>query len=143
MELVTAGPAAPEETVRAAYDALHHDDLLSFAANLDDDVEWHNPRGFDGPFGGSHRGPVAVLRGVVHGARETWARVEYLPERYLAGPGHVVVLGTSRFHGPGGAFGESAFGHVWLLRNGRAGEVHAFEDTALASRHRRTPEVIG
>lgn len=127
--------------MRAAYDALHRGDLLSFTAQLDDQIEWHHPHGFGAPFGGFHRGPVAVLQNVVHGAQHGWARVEYLPSRYLVGPDHVVVLGTSRYHGDGGSVGDSAFGHVWLLQHGRASEVHVFDDTALALQHRRTGEV--
>jgi ketosteroid isomerase-like protein len=138
VDLTAAGRTAPEEAVRAAYEALHRGDLLSFTAHLDDQIEWHHPRGFGAPFGGSHRGPVAVLQNVVHGAHQAWAQVEYLPARFLAGPGHVVVLGTSRYHGHAGTVGEAAFGHVWLLRNGRADEVHIFDDTAVALRHGRT-----
>lgn len=141
MDLTPAGPSKPEATVRAAYDALRRHDLLSFTAQLDDQIEWHHPLGFGVPFGGPHRGPVAVLQNVVHGTTQAWAQVDYLPDRYLVGPDHVVVLGTSRYHGHGGTVGDSAFGHVWLLRGGRACEVHIFDDTALALQHQQTGEV--
>ena len=134
-------PAEPEQTVRGVYDALHRGDLLSFTANLDDRIEWHHPAGFGAPFGGLHRGPVAVLQNVVHGGSRHWDRVEYVPTRFLAGPDHVIALGTSRYHGRSGGIGETSFAHLWLLQNGRAGEVHVFDDTAVALRHRRDSEV--
>ena len=125
--------------VHAAYAALGRGDLLTFTSHLDDQVLWHQPQGFGPPFGGAHRGPVAIMQNVVRGWTDAWHGVSFSPATFLAGDNHVVALGATSYHGPGGTVGRTQFAHVWLLSDNRAVEVHVFEDTAIAALHRRVP----
>lgn len=126
--------------VKSAYEDLDRGDLISFLGILDDQVEWQHPAGLGPPLGRVHRGPLAVVQDVLGELSECWEDIRFSPSTFLAGPGHVVVLGDTTFRGVDGRSAGGQFAHVWMMHNERAARVLVFEDTAIAMLHRRGPE---
>ena len=131
----SAPDGGPAEIVRSAYAALHRGDLLTFTGQLHDDVVWHHPAGYGPPLGGVHHGPVAIMQNVLATHAQHRAEVRYEPTEYFVGEDHVLALGQAAYAGPHGG-GTADFAHLWLHAGGLVIGVRAFEDTAVALRHR-------
>jgi ketosteroid isomerase-like protein len=90
----------------------------------------HVSKGMPGNVGGSHSGPVAMLRDVwIPAARRFAARP--IPEQFLGcGNGEIVVLG--HYHGkpPGGSRSfDAAFAHVLTFADGQISQLRQITDT--------------
>jgi ketosteroid isomerase-like protein len=131
---MTATPATPATdnvtALRGGYAAFAAGDLPVVLALLDPDIEWIEAAG--GPYGGTFRGPQAVVDGVFARIGGEWSEFRVEPEEFIASGEAVAVLGTYR--GTFGATGksmETRFVHVWSFRGGRATRFEQVADTAM------------
>jgi hypothetical protein len=121
------------QTVRAAYAAFATGDMPSVLAVLAPDIEWTEAEGF--PYGGTYRGPQAVLEGVFMRLGQDWDNYAAIPDDFLADGERVVAFG--HYSGRNKATGRSfvaPFAHVWTFRNGKAVRFLQYVDTVLVRR---------
>jgi ketosteroid isomerase-like protein len=118
--------------LRGAYDAFAKGDVPKVLAMLAPDVEWIEAAGF--PYGGTYRGPDAVLQGVFMKLGGEWDGFAAVPERYVADGDTIVALGTysGTFRATGKRF-VAPFAHVWWFADGKAVRFHRHTDTKLAA----------
>ena len=115
------------EVIQRLYDAFAARDAEAMVACLDDDVEWVLVDGF--PYGGTHRGPQAVLDEVWRPMATEWKGWTAIPDSILVDGDHAAVTGTytGTFRATGKAF-RARFAHVFALRSGRICRMEQFVD---------------
>lgn len=116
--------------VRSAYAAFAAGDIPVVLAMLDPDVEWIEAAG--GPYGGTFRGPQAVVDGLFTRLGGEWTEFRVEPEEFIAAGEAVAVVVTYR--GTYKATGRSMQArvvHVWHFREGRVVRWEQFADTAM------------
>lgn len=121
---------ANEETVQGIYDALERGDIDHVVSTFDDDIEWHEATG--GPYGGTYRGPDAVVENVFTPLGTEWEEFVIDLERLVADDGTVVGLAT--YHGTYGDTGErfdAPVAHVWDLEDDEVVRFQQYVDTVL------------
>ena len=114
--------------VRGAYDAFAKGDVPGVLGFLSADIEWTEAEGF--PYGGTYRGPNAVLEGVFMKLGTEWDGYAAEPDEFIDAGDIVVVLG--KYSGKYKATGKSFlanFAHVWRLREGKAIKFVQYTDT--------------
>lgn len=104
--------------VKDAYACFGRGDIPGLLRHLDPAVDWHFVGDRRAPYTGSARGHAAVGQWFQKvGATDAIQAFE--PREFLAGPGHVTVLGWERTAAiPGGRVFECEWVHVWTLRGG-------------------------
>jgi uncharacterized protein len=117
------------QRVREAYDAFARGDVPAVLALLDPSIEWTEATGF--PYGGTYRGPQAVLEGVFMRLGGEWDGFTVAPDAFHDAGDTIVARGwySGAFRATGKTF-RARFAHVWTLRNGQAVEFEQFADTA-------------
>ena len=114
--------------VRGAYDAFAKGDVPGVLGFLSADIEWTEAEGF--PYGGTYKGPNAVLEGVFMKLGTEWDGYAAVPDEFIDAGETVVVLG--KYSGKYKATGKSFlanFAHVWRLREGKAIKFVQYTDT--------------
>src|SRR5690348_13887217 len=121
------------EQLRTLYAAFAAGDIPTVLAALSPDVQWVEPEGF--PYGGTFRGPVAVLENVFMRIGADWSTYACQPHEYHEIADTVLVLGDydgehratgRRFHSP--------FVHVWRFEGEHVRGFAAHVDTAVVRR---------
>jgi ketosteroid isomerase-like protein len=114
--------------VRGAYDAFAKGDVPGVLGFLSADIEWTEAEG--SPYGGTYKGPNAVLEGVFMKLGTEWDGYAAVPDEFIDAGDIVVVLG--KYSGKYKATGKSFlanFAHVWRLREGKAIKFVQYTDT--------------
>jgi ketosteroid isomerase-like protein len=121
------------ETVRALYAAFGRGDVPALLDMLADDVEWTHLGSIGLPYMGTVHGKAAVARWFGQVAEADAVEV-FEPREFLAGPGHVTVLGWERTQAlPAGRVFESDWIHVFTLREGKVTRFVGLYDTAASA----------
>ncbi len=120
-----------KQTIRALYEAFSRGDIEAILSAMAEDVTWDCPGG--APYCGRRFGRDQVR----HYFAELGRLVrldEFDADEILEDGGKVVVLGRERatVKDSGSRF-ETAFAHVFTMRNGKVAAVHLFSDTHAAA----------
>ncbi len=121
---------SPIDTVRRFYDALARGDVAAVLSLLDPQVEWTEAERFP-YYGGTWRGPQAVLDNLLIPLSGDWDDFSANAQEFIAEGDRVVSLGTysGTFKKTGRSF-SAAFAHVWTVRGGRLARFDMHTDTA-------------
>ena len=114
--------------VRGVYEAFAKGDVPGVLGFLSPDIEWTEAEGF--PYGGTYKGPNAVLEGVFMRLGTEWDGYSAIPDEFIDAGDIVVVLG--KYSGKYKATGKSFladFAHVWMVREGKAVKFVQYTDT--------------
>lgn len=126
----------PTKLVQEAYAAFGSGNIPGLLALCRDDIRWQFVGDSAAPYTGTAVGHAQVAEwfGAVAGADHIQA---FEPRRFLAGDGHVTVLGWERtLAQPGGREFQSEWAHVWTVEGGRITSFWGILDTEAASRAR-------
>lgn len=96
-------------------------------------IHWTDPEG--SPYGGTQRGPEAVLNNVFARLGAEWDDFRVEPDEFVNGGNTIVALG--HHSGRNKATGKSCrtpFAHVWTLRSGKVIRFVEYADTVLMQR---------
>ena len=117
------------QRIREVYGAFARGDVPVVLGLLDPAVEWTEAAGF--PYGGTYRGPRAVLEGVLVRLGTEWDNFTVSPDAFHDAGDTVVARGwySGAFRATGKSF-RARFAHVWTLRDGKATAFEQFVDTA-------------
>jgi uncharacterized protein len=127
----------PLTLVQTAYAAFGRGDIPALLDLLADDVEWRFVGDRAAPYTGTVRGRAQVAEwfGAVVAADDIQA---FEPREFLAGPGHVTVVGWERtITRPSGGSFDTLWVHVWQARDGRLARFLGIYDTEAAGTARR------
>ncbi len=119
----------PVTTVRRFYDALGRGDVPAVLSLLDAHVEWTEAERF--PYGGTWRGPKAVLDNLLKPLAGDWDGFSAKAHEFIAEGDRVVSIGTysGTFKKTGRSF-SAAFAHVWTVHGGKLARFKMHTDTA-------------
>jgi uncharacterized protein len=122
------------EATQNLYRSFFQGDMASILEAMDEDVDWiwHGPK--DIPWAGHHQGREAVqtfFEKVVSHAEV----LSYEPREFIAGEnGVVTVLGWQRVKAkPTGNIWETAWTHIFTIRDGKFVRVREFYDSAVVA----------
>ncbi len=118
------------DTLRGLYDSFAAGDVPAVLAKFDADIEWTDAEGF--PYGGTYRGPDAILQGIFMRLGTEWDGYSAVPSDFVDGGEKVVALGMygGTYKATGKAF-HAPFAHLWEFRNGKVVRFQQFTDTVL------------
>ena len=121
------------DKIKAVYDAFAKGDIPSVLATLSADIEWTEAEGF--PYGGTYRGPKAVLEGVFMRLGSEWIGFAAVPDEFIDAGDVVVALGkySGAYKATGKNF-QANFAHVWRVKDGKAIRFTQYVDTLLVHR---------
>lgn len=124
----------PLEIVQSAYAAFGRGDVPAFLAELTPDVRWQFTGAPEAPYTGTFVGHDAV-QAFLGGVAATDDIRAFEPRRFLAGPGHVTVIGweDTVVRTTGRAF-QVEWVHVFEVRGDRISGFWGLYDTAPAAR---------
>ena len=123
------------ETIKSAYAAFGRNDPSVLFGAMDASISWNEAEGSPLAKGNPYIGPQAIgerVFGPLLGAIDNFA---VMPDTFINGGDHVVVLG--RYTGTmknGGAALNAPFCHVYRFSNGKIVSFQQFSDTAQWSR---------
>lgn len=116
---------------REAYAAFARGDIPGFLAMMDANVVWHEAASL--PYGGTYRGPDAILQNIFVPLGGDWDQFSATPERVIGDGAEVAVLGRYRaISKHNGKRLDVPFVHVFTFDD--AGKIVQFDqmtDTAL------------
>jgi ketosteroid isomerase-like protein len=120
-----------KEILRGVYAAFSRGDIEAVLAAMTEDVAWDAPGGE--PYSGRRIGRGQVQQFFTELDRQVQLD-EFDADEFLEDGNKVVVLGRERATvRDSGLHFESAFAHVFTLRNGKIAEVRLFADTHAAA----------
>lgn len=121
------------DKIKAVYDAFAKGDIPTVLEVMSADIEWTEAEGF--PYGGTYRGPRAVLEGVFMRLGSEWNGFAAVPHDFIDGGDAVVVLGkySGTYKATNKSF-QAEFAHVWKFREGKAVRFVQYADTLLVQR---------
>lgn len=130
----------PVDTVRRFYDALGRGDVAAVVLLLDPDVEWTEAERFP-YYGGTWRGPQAVVDNLLKPLSSDWEGFSATPHEFVAEGERVVALGaySGAFKKTGRSF-SAAFAHVWRVRGDKLAKFDMHTDTAKVLEAMKAPE---
>lgn len=117
------------ETAQRLYEGYNDGDIESVLAMMAEDVEWVEPAGF--VFGGTYRGPTAVLENVFEPSMGKFETFAVEPDRYIDGGDTVVVVGTFHATTKADERVESPFVQLVEIHDGQITRFENFTDTVL------------
>jgi ketosteroid isomerase-like protein len=121
------------DIIREGYEAFARGDLDGAVANFADDIRWENPEAPQVPTNGVHEGKDAVRQLFIDWLN-SWESFSITPDEFHEDGETVVVLSHSEAKGKDtGKEVKLPWVHVWRLRDGKATEVQALTDTAIAA----------
>lgn len=114
--------------VQGVYDAFGKGDIPAVLGFLGSDIEWTEAEGF--PYGGTYKGPNAVLEGVFMRLGTEWDGYAAVPDEFIDAGDTVVVLGkySGKYKATSKSF-QANFAHVWKVREGKAIRFVQYTDT--------------
>jgi uncharacterized protein len=121
------------DTLKQGYEAFGRGDLDAASENFSDEIRWENPEAPQVPNNGVTEGKDAVIA-LFAQLGDNWSSFEIVPDEFIESGETVVVLS----HGNAtaketGKEVKLPWVHVWRFRDGKATEVQALTDTALAA----------
>ena len=121
------------DTLKDGYDAFGRGDLEGATANFADDIRWENPEAPQMPNNGVTEGRDEVKR-LFSELGNYWESFAITPDEFIEDGDTVVVLSHSESTGKDtGKQVKLPWVHVWRFKDGKATEVQALTDTALAA----------
>ena len=118
------------DVVRSFYDALGWGDLPIILTLLDAEVAWTEAERFP-YYGGTWRGPQAVVEGLFEPLARDWSAFTATPERFVTQGEQVVAFGAyAGTHRRTGRSFTAPFAHLWTVRAGKAVGFVQYTDTA-------------
>lgn len=126
------------DKVQKVYEAFAKGDIFAVMGALSSDIEWTEAEGF--PYGGTYRGPKAVLEGVFMRLGAEWNGFAAVPDEFIDAGDNVVALGkySGTYKATGKSF-QANFAHVWKFHEGKAVRFVQYVDTLLVHRALQTP----
>jgi ketosteroid isomerase-like protein len=121
------------DTLKQGYEAFGQGDLDGATENFSDDIRWENPEAPQVPNSGVTTGKEDV-KGLFASLGDYWSSFALTPDEFVDGGDTVVVL--SHVEATAKETGDSVklpFVHVWRFSDGKATEVQALTDTAMAA----------
>ena len=116
--------------VRRGYEAFQAGDMTALMELLADDVEWHTPDVAGVAFSGKRHGKAGVAD-YFHLLGEAEEFIVFEPREFIAQGERVAVLGRSHLRvKETGRMVDSAWVHIFTLRNGRVTQFLELYDTA-------------
>jgi ketosteroid isomerase-like protein len=114
--------------VQKVYAAFAKGDIPTVLGFLNSDIEWTEAEGF--PYGGTYKGPDAVLQGVFMRLGAEWDGFAAVPHEFIDAGETVVTLGrySGKYKATGKSF-QAEFAHVWKLSEGKAIKFQQYVDT--------------
>ena len=121
------------DTLREGYEAFGRGDLDAAVESFSDDIRWENPEAPQMPQNGVTEGKDAVKQ-LFAEVGDYWESFSITPDEVVESGDTVVVLSHSEAKGKEtGKEVKLPWVHVWHFRDGKAAEVQALTDTALAA----------
>jgi uncharacterized protein len=121
------------DILREGYEAFGRGDLDGAVENFADDIRWENPEAPQLPNSGATEGKDAVKE-LFANLFNFWESFSITPDEFIEDSDTVVVLSHSEAKGKDtGKEVKLPWVHVWRFRDGKAAEVQALTDTALAA----------
>jgi len=121
------------DILREGYEAFGRGDLDGAVENFADDIRWENPEAPQLPNNGVTEGKDAVKE-LFANLFNYWESFSIAPDEFIEDGDTVVVLSHSESKGKEtGKEVKLPWVHVWRFRDGKAAEVQALTDTALAA----------
>jgi uncharacterized protein len=121
------------DTLRQGYEAFGRGDLDAVMELYTEDAQWENPNAQQLPNPGVVRGRDAIRQSFVDFA-QLWDQVDVSPDEFIEDGDAVVVLGHIDAKArETGRDVKLPFVHVFRFSDGKASEVQALTDTALAA----------
>ena len=116
--------------IRGLYDSFAKGDVPAVLAALDPAIEWTEAEGF--PYGGTYKGPDAVLNGVFVPLGTDWDGFSVTPDEIVASGDRVIAMGhyAGTYKATGKSF-RTHFAHAWRLAGGKAVNFQQYTDTAV------------
>jgi len=120
-------------SVREVYNAFAKGDMPAVLGSLSREIEWTEAEGF--PYGGTYRGPKAVLEGVFMRLGSEWEGFAAVPDEFIDGGDTIVTLGkySGTYKRTGKSF-QANFAHVWKMSDGKAIRFVQYVDTLVVHR---------
>jgi len=121
------------EAVKSVYSAFAKGDVPAVLGFLDANIAWTEAEGF--PYGGTYKGPNAVLEGVFMRLASEWDGFAVAPAEFIDAGETIVALGeySGTYKATGKSF-RAKFAHVWNIRDGKAVRFVQHVDTLLVHR---------
>ena len=120
------------DTLKRGYEAFRRGDLDGATQDFADDIRWENPEAPQMPNNGVTEGRDAVKQ-LFGELPNYWESFNLVPDEFIESGETVVVLSHSESKGKQtGKEVKLPWVHVWRFRDGKASEVQALTDTALA-----------
>lgn len=123
------------ETVKAAYAAFARNDPSALFGAMAPSISWNEAEGSPLADGNPYVGPQAVGEGVFARLMAALDNFTVVPDTFIDGGDHIVVLG--RYGGTAKAGGtklDAPFCHVYRFRDGKVITFQQFTDTAQWAR---------
>jgi uncharacterized protein len=121
------------DTLKEGYEAFARGDLDGATANFSDDIRWENPDAPQLPNPGVTQGKDQVKE-LFAALGNYWDSFNITPDEFIESGDTVVVLSHSEAKGKDtGKEAKLPWVHVWRFSDGKATEVQALTDTALAA----------
>ncbi|MFL5892691.1 MAG: nuclear transport factor 2 family protein [Solirubrobacterales bacterium] len=121
------------DTLRQGYEAFGRGDLDGAVENFADDIRWENPEAPQMPQNGVTEGKDGVKQ-LFAELGNYWESFSITPDEFIEDGDTVVVLSHTEAKGKEtGKEVKLPWVHVWRFRDGKAAEVQALTDTALAA----------
>ena len=121
---------ANRDIISSFYNALSRGDLPAATALLKPDIEWTEAERFP-YYGGSWRGPEAIVKGLFEPLSRDWTRFSAQPQQYVVEGDQVVVFGVyDGVHKRSGRTLTAPFAHHWAVRKGKIARFVQYTDTA-------------
>jgi len=121
------------DTLKQGYEAFGRGDLDGATENFADDIRWENPEAPQVPNNGVTEGRDAVKQLFADLANH-WESFSIVPDEFIESGDTVVVLSHAEAKGKQtGKEVKLPWVHIWSFSDGKATEVQALTDTALAA----------
>lgn len=129
--------AKNKEIVQDIYQALSVGDISAAFSHIDEAVEWTEAAGF--PYGGTYRGHVGVIEGVLKKLAAEWENWSTVPGELVADGRTVVVIGQ---YGGTCRATEKSFSapyvHVWKFNDAKVISFTQHTDTLVVDAAMKT-----
>lgn len=110
------------ETLRGSYDAFNSGNPQGVLDRLDADVEWIEPGGGNAP-SGTFRGPQSVGEDVFSAVPQQFDEFTAEAENYDDQGDTIVVTGRFKGRSKSGAELDTAFEHVYVMKDGKVARM--------------------
>ena len=121
------------DTLKQGYEAFGRGDLEGAAENFSDDIRWENPEASQVPNSGVTQGKDQV-KALFADLGNYWESFSLTADEFIEQGDNVVVLSHAEAKAKEtGNEVKLPFVHIWRFSDGKATEVQALTDTALAA----------